>query len=248
MVGALNSDEHEEGQESRFDRGGRVKIYLAPCQMHRRPRRWYRQGRAGYVNSYLVSLSPEFRLGMFEHYTTLHRNDTTLRRFEAANEWLSNYDLMSSSVRYEQEFGLLQYLSYSIAPLHHHLATSGIVSQRVDRPTAYWDVSFLYLIFSYPLVIRVLLQVFQCSEVRRRSLRFPEAFRLEDSGRKRCQYFGISSPTRSRYSPNGICTTAEQNHITTNSSSELKPPPLYPNCIAEMTFIGQQASDQGGRT
>ncbi|KAF8328797.1 uncharacterized protein EI90DRAFT_3063580 [Cantharellus anzutake] len=78
-------------------------------------------------------------LGMFEHYTTLHRNDTTLRRFEAANEWLSNYDMMSSSMRIEQEFGLMQYLPYSIIPLHHHLAVGGPTNQRVERPTAYWD-------------------------------------------------------------------------------------------------------------
>lgn len=79
--------------------------------------------------------------GAFEHYTTLHPHETTLKRFEAANEWLSCYDIISSTARYEQEYSLQAYFPYAIVPLFHHLAASG--NPKVERSSLYWDVRTL---------------------------------------------------------------------------------------------------------
>lgn len=77
--------------------------------------------------------------GAFEHYATLHPHETTLRRFEAANDWLSSYDILSSTSRSGQEFALQVYFAYAIVPLFHHLAASG--NAKVERPNLYWEVS-----------------------------------------------------------------------------------------------------------
>ncbi|KAF8309804.1 P-loop containing nucleoside triphosphate hydrolase protein [Clavulina sp. PMI_390] len=82
-------------------------------------------------------------LGAFEHYTTLHPHETTLKRFEAANDWLSTYDSFASAAWHDQEYALQAYLPYTIVPLFHHMASNS--NAKVERPTAYWDVIFAAL-------------------------------------------------------------------------------------------------------
>ena len=78
-------------------------------------------------------------IGVFEHYTTLHKYDASLDRFGTANEWLCNYDLLSGSARMSNEFGAVQYQAYSIVPIYKHMAAAG--NAKAERPTVYWDVS-----------------------------------------------------------------------------------------------------------
>jgi chromosome transmission fidelity protein 18 len=88
-----------------------------------------------------ASKADSFSLGAFEHYATLHPHETTLRRFEAANEWLGHYDILSSTSRSGQEFALLAYLSYAIVPLFHHLAACG--NPKVEKQNLYWEVRII---------------------------------------------------------------------------------------------------------
>ena len=83
-------------------------------------------------------------VGIFEHYTALHPHESTLKRFEAANECLCSYDLLSGTMRSEQEYGLLSYMAYYIIPIYTHLAAGG--NPKAERPTAYWDVRLFPLI------------------------------------------------------------------------------------------------------
>ncbi|KAF9509023.1 hypothetical protein BS47DRAFT_184538 [Hydnum rufescens UP504] len=76
-------------------------------------------------------------LGVFEHYTTLHPHESTLKRFQAANECLCSYDLLSEMMRSGQEYGLLNYLAYYIVPIYTHLSAGG--NPKVERPTVYWE-------------------------------------------------------------------------------------------------------------
>ena len=64
-------------------------------------------------------------VGDFEHYTAFHPRESTLKRFEAANECLCSYDLLSGMMRSEHEYGLLTYMACYIAPIYTHLAAGG---------------------------------------------------------------------------------------------------------------------------
>ena len=77
-------------------------------------------------------------LGCFEHYTNLHQHDATFARYMKANEWLVAYDVLSSSMRAEQEYGVLQYLPYTLVPFFPLFQERG--GPRVERPKADWEV------------------------------------------------------------------------------------------------------------
>jgi chromosome transmission fidelity protein 18 len=78
-------------------------------------------------------------LGCFEHYTNLHRHDATFKRYIKANEWLVAYDVLSGAMRSEREYGVLQYLSYTLVPFFPLFQERG--GPRVERPKADWEVS-----------------------------------------------------------------------------------------------------------
>ncbi|KAH8980916.1 P-loop containing nucleoside triphosphate hydrolase protein [Lactarius hatsudake] len=76
-------------------------------------------------------------LGCFEHYANLHQHDATFARYIKANEWLVAYDVLSGSMRAEREYGVLQYLSYTLVPFFPLFQERG--GPRVERPKADWE-------------------------------------------------------------------------------------------------------------
>jgi chromosome transmission fidelity protein 18 len=80
-------------------------------------------------------------LGCFEHYANLHQHDATFARYMKANEWLVSYDVLSGSMRAEQEYGVLQYLPYALVPFFPLFQERG--GTRVERPKADWEVRSL---------------------------------------------------------------------------------------------------------
>lgn len=80
-------------------------------------------------------------LGCFEHYANLHQHDATFARYKKANEWLVAYDVLSGSMRAEREYGVLQYLSYTLVPFFPLFQERG--GPRVERPKADWEVGWL---------------------------------------------------------------------------------------------------------
>ncbi|KAH9066444.1 P-loop containing nucleoside triphosphate hydrolase protein [Lactarius vividus] len=83
-------------------------------------------------NKYIV-----VALGCFEHYANLHQHDATFVRYIKANEWLVAYDVLSGSMRAEREYGVLQYLSYTLVPFFPLFQERG--GSRVERPKADWE-------------------------------------------------------------------------------------------------------------
>ncbi|KAI9459504.1 P-loop containing nucleoside triphosphate hydrolase protein [Lactarius psammicola] len=76
-------------------------------------------------------------LGCFENYANLHQHDATFARYMKANEWLVAYDVLSGSMRAEREYGVLQYLSYTLVPFFPLFQERG--GPRVERPKADWE-------------------------------------------------------------------------------------------------------------
>jgi chromosome transmission fidelity protein 18 len=77
-------------------------------------------------------------LGCFEHYANLHRHDATFARYMKANEWLVTYDVLSGTMYTEREYGVQQYLSYTLVPFFPLFQERG--GPRVERPKADWEV------------------------------------------------------------------------------------------------------------
>ena len=77
-------------------------------------------------------------LGCFEHYANLHQHDASFARYMKANEWLVAFDVLSGSMRTEQEYGVLQYLPYTLVPFFPLFQERG--GPRVERPKADWEV------------------------------------------------------------------------------------------------------------
>lgn len=69
---------------------------------------------------------------------TLKQFDPTLRRFEKGNDWLVTFDTFTGTMRAQQEYALLQYLSYAIVPFHPLFQERG--GGRIERPKADWEV------------------------------------------------------------------------------------------------------------
>ncbi|KAF8478472.1 P-loop containing nucleoside triphosphate hydrolase protein [Russula ochroleuca] len=76
-------------------------------------------------------------LGCFEHYANLHRHDATFARYMKANEWLVTYDVLSGTMYTEREYGVQQYLSYTLVPFFPLFQERG--GPRVERPKADWE-------------------------------------------------------------------------------------------------------------
>lgn len=83
-------------------------------------------------------LPTERSLGCFEHYPNLDKHDSTFVKYSKAIEWLGNYDLLSSGMRTEREYGLMNYLPYMIVPFYPLFQERG--AQKVERPKADWEV------------------------------------------------------------------------------------------------------------
>ena len=99
----------------------------------------------------LHDFSLKHALGCFEHYPNLNKHDSTFVKYSKAIEWLGNYDLLSSGMRSEREYGLMSYLPYMVVPFYPLFQERG--AQKVERPKADWEVWYLYTRFEKVTVL-----------------------------------------------------------------------------------------------
>ena len=78
-------------------------------------------------------------LGCFAHYTNCHRHEANMARYEKANEWLGAFDIFSSAMYADGDFGLQVYLPYLLVPFHPLCRERA--GTRVERDSADWDAS-----------------------------------------------------------------------------------------------------------
>ncbi|KAJ1309444.1 hypothetical protein OPQ81_006220 [Rhizoctonia solani] len=76
-------------------------------------------------------------IACFEHYTTLRKGRSSWDSLLAAHEWFGWYDTLSTTMRTEQEYGLLPYQAYAITAFHHLFATLG--NPKYERVNNDWD-------------------------------------------------------------------------------------------------------------
>ncbi|KIJ10510.1 hypothetical protein PAXINDRAFT_177467 [Paxillus involutus ATCC 200175] len=75
--------------------------------------------------------------GCFAHYTNCQRHEPSMSRYERATEWLGTFDIFSSIMYSDGDFGLHAYLPYLLVPLHPLCRERA--GQRVERDSADWD-------------------------------------------------------------------------------------------------------------
>lgn len=78
-------------------------------------------------------------LGCFAHYTNCHQHEANVTRYEKANEWLSSFDMLSSAMYADGDFGLQAYLPYLLVPFHPLCRERA--GKRVERDSTDWDAS-----------------------------------------------------------------------------------------------------------
>lgn len=78
-------------------------------------------------------------LGCFAHYTNCHRHEANMTRYEKANEWLGTFDIFSSAMYADGDFGLQAYLPYFLVPFHSVCRER--TGTRVERDSTDWDAS-----------------------------------------------------------------------------------------------------------
>lgn len=81
------------------------------------------------------------RAACFSHYATLRRHDANFARYEKANEWLTTFDLLSSSMYSDGDFALSPYLPYTLVPFYPLFQERG--GERVERDQADWNVCLI---------------------------------------------------------------------------------------------------------
>lgn len=86
-----------------------------------------------------------FILGCFAHYTNCHRHEANMARYEKANEWLGTFDIMSSAMYADGDFGLQVYLPYFLVSFHPLCRERA--GNRVERDSTDWDASSFNIIF-----------------------------------------------------------------------------------------------------
>lgn len=78
-------------------------------------------------------------LGCFAHYTNCHRHEADLTRYEKANEWLGTFDIVSSAMYADGDFGLQAYLPYLLVSFHPLCRERA--GKRVERDSTDWEAS-----------------------------------------------------------------------------------------------------------
>jgi len=101
-------------------------------------------------------------LGCFEHYANLHRHDAMFARYIKANEWLVAFDVLSGAMHSEREYGVLQYLSYTLVPVFPLFQEWG--GPRVERPKANWEVGLTFSILVLVEWPRLMYSVVACQD------------------------------------------------------------------------------------
>ncbi|CAE6437376.1 unnamed protein product [Rhizoctonia solani] len=76
-------------------------------------------------------------IACFEHYTTLRIGRSSWKSLLAAHEWFGWFDTLSTTIRTEQEYGLLPYQAYAITAFHPLFATLG--NPKYERANNDWD-------------------------------------------------------------------------------------------------------------
>ncbi|KAH0830674.1 P-loop containing nucleoside triphosphate hydrolase protein [Lanmaoa asiatica] len=85
-------------------------------------------------------------LGCFAHYTNCHRHEANVTRYEKANEWLGTFDIFSSAMYADGDFGLQAYLPYFLVPFHPLCRERA--GERVERDSTDWDASAFNLLIT----------------------------------------------------------------------------------------------------
>ncbi|KAG9318593.1 P-loop containing nucleoside triphosphate hydrolase protein [Chiua virens] len=80
---------------------------------------------------------PNIANGCFAHYTDCHRHEASVTRYEMANEWLGTFDIFSSAMYADGDFGLQVYLPYLLVPFHPLCRERA--GKRVERDSTDWD-------------------------------------------------------------------------------------------------------------
>ncbi|KIL00951.1 hypothetical protein PAXRUDRAFT_821161 [Paxillus rubicundulus Ve08.2h10] len=75
--------------------------------------------------------------GCFAHYTNCQRHEPSMSRYERATEWLGTFDIFSSIMYSDGDFGLHVYLPYLLVPFHPLCRERA--GQRVERDSTDWD-------------------------------------------------------------------------------------------------------------
>ena len=116
-------------------------------------------------------------LGCFEHYANLHRHDASFARYMKANEWLVMYDVLSGAMRSEREYGVLQYLSYTLVPFFPLFQERS--GPRVERPKADWEVGL-------PISMLILVEGTRADVLRSGMLKRVQTRRYTNRSRAQC--------------------------------------------------------------
>ncbi|KAG9010130.1 hypothetical protein FRB93_004792 [Tulasnella sp. JGI-2019a] len=75
--------------------------------------------------------------GCFSHYANVHQQDPSWDRSNKLHAWFGAFDMFSSAMRLEQEYAMLAYLPYLVAPVHALVCDAE--NSKVSRPTADWE-------------------------------------------------------------------------------------------------------------
>lgn len=78
-------------------------------------------------------------LGCFVHYTSCHRHEANMARYEKGDEWLGTFDIFYSAMYADGDFGLQVYLPYFLVPFHPLCRERA--GKRVERDSVDWDAS-----------------------------------------------------------------------------------------------------------
>lgn len=82
-------------------------------------------------------------IGCFSHYATLRQHDANFSRYEKANEWLVNFDVLSGAMYSDGDFALSPYLPYMLVPFYPLFQERG--AQRVERSQVDWEVMHRFI-------------------------------------------------------------------------------------------------------
>ena len=82
------------------------------------------------------------------------------------NEWLVAFDVLSGAMRSEREYGVLQYLSYTLVPVFPLFQERG--GPRVERPKADWEVGLTFSILVLVEWPRLTYSVVACEDACKR--------------------------------------------------------------------------------
>lgn len=85
--------------------------------------------------------------GCFSHYANVHQQDPSWDRSNKLHGWFGAFDMFSSAMRLDQEYAMLAYLPYLVAPIHPLVCGAG--NSKVSRPTADWEVRGIMHVISW---------------------------------------------------------------------------------------------------